>query len=106
MAVASSMLYETPNTTTLCSLLLHTAAHVVSYGALDRGLIARHSCEPGDVVMCVQPAAVVQGPADEQPDPEFLVPAVLEAARQPRVLAALSCLYDGTGTGDAAVAVP
>lgn len=47
--------------------------------------------------MCVQPAAIVQGDADEQPDPEYLVPALLEAARQPQVLAALNCLYDGTG---------
>jgi hypothetical protein len=62
-----------------------------------RGLIARHSFEPGDLVMCVQPAAVVQGETDEQPDPEFLVPELLAAARQPKVLAALSHLYDGTG---------
>jgi hypothetical protein len=68
-----------------------------------RGLIARHSCEPGDLVMCVQPAAVVTGEADNQPDPEFLVPALLEAARQPQVLAALSHLYDGTGVYAAAV---
>lgn len=47
--------------------------------------------------MCVQPAAVVQGDADQQPDPEYLVPALLEAARQPQVLKALSHLYDGTG---------
>ena len=59
--------------------------------------MARHSFEPGDLVMCVQPAAIAQGDADDQPDPEYLVPALLEAARQPHVLAALGCMYDGTG---------
>lgn len=62
-----------------------------------RGIIARHSFELGDLVMCVQPAAIVQGEADEQPDPEYLVPKLLAAARQPKVLAALTHLYDGTG---------
>lgn len=62
-----------------------------------RGLITRHSFELGDLVMCVQPAAIVQGEADEQPDPEYLVPELLAAARQPKVLAALTHLYDGTG---------
>jgi hypothetical protein len=47
--------------------------------------------------MCVRPAALVQGEADEQPDPEFLVPALLEAAQQQQVRAALDGLYDGTG---------
>jgi hypothetical protein len=47
--------------------------------------------------MCVRPAALVQGEADEQPDPEFLVPALLEAAQQQQVMAALNDLYDGTG---------
>jgi hypothetical protein len=45
----------------------------------------------------VQPAALVQGDADEQPDPEYLVPALLEAARQPKVMAAMRGLFDGTG---------
>jgi hypothetical protein len=47
--------------------------------------------------MCARPAALVQGEADEQPDPEFLVPALLEAAQQQEVMAALNGLYDGTG---------
>lgn len=78
----------------LTGLLLSSVLHPI---LTFRGLIARHSFEAGDLAMCVRPAALVQGEADEQPDPEFLVPALLEAARQPHVMTALSGLYDGTG---------
>lgn len=47
--------------------------------------------------MCVQPAAIVQGATDEQPEPEFLVPALLEAARESKVMRSLQGLFDGTG---------
>eukprot|EP00878_Enallax_costatus_P040143 GHUV01046144.1.p2 GENE.GHUV01046144.1~~GHUV01046144.1.p2 ORF type:complete len:134 (+),score=29.81 GHUV01046144.1:821-1222(+) len=69
-----------------------------------RGIIARHSVAAGDLLMCVRPAVVIEGPPDSAPDPGLLVPSLLQAANAvdvPEIAAALKYLYSGTG-GDGA----